>query len=210
MANLTGFQVLAATARFTLNGQEDLTTFHYLVDFGAGPPEELFAAYNAFNTQEDVVGGLMGVYAACISSDVDNIQWYTQFVSPIRYISQVYTPEVYSGGQVEAFSLPQNVSVGVSVRGDLAVPDNRGTKHMGGVPTTFVESGMVVEPGISAYQELIEYYCLPNELIMPENNYTMLPILWAKSPPEDNVRVTNGFVGQASRVSRRRTVGLGS
>lgn len=157
----------------------------------------------------NAVGGLGDVYAATTSEAVTDIKYVFQLIHPIRYVKTV-VPSDHPVGEVALPAMPPNVAHVIVLRADAAGPHNVGTKHIGGVPSTFTEGGLLTTAGLDAL--LILAVPLKNELAITvgANTVTLRPVIYNRAAPATSVEVTNAAIGSATRVMRRRTKFLGS
>lgn len=202
--------VIGVTARFTLNAQENLNTFWYIIGREMFSVVDIGSIYTTLAAALDAPFGFSTVFCNCISEDASTIQWFGQIIHPQRYVKQELTGVVNTTPTAPAGALPQNVSAGLTLRGDLGTRTNRGTKHMGAVPAEWVDGGYYTMAALGAYNNLKAVATGTLTLALAGGDTPCEPILYHKASPATGTLITNGFIGGTSRVDRRRTVGLGT
>lgn len=184
-----------------LNSQRLLNVLHYQAD-GTGA-----ADYNvALNALIGVLltpGDLVDTLSACQSNEAQIRRISAQPVYPARLaiISEVQAID----GTVAQPALPQNTSLVVTKRSDLATRYGVGSIHIPGIPTTFVANGFITgaaSAAMTAFADQASGQKMAAGIIWT-------PVLWNLATP-GRVTVWDRYVIQdTSRVMRRRTVGVG-
>lgn len=211
MADVIGLSdVFEVVYDFTFNGQHDLITFHWKVDSlsGAAPTRAAFQA--ALRATLDGLGELSDLVAACYVDVATNGLLTIQKIWPTRYIrSQVASGTAAGTNAGYSLPLPQNVSMALSFRGDVANPHSRGTKRIGCLGDNFITDGLVSAAGLTAMANLGNYYLAPLSVVATGTTVGLSPIILNRLAPNASITITNFIRGTTSRIERRRTVGLG-
>jgi len=211
MPDLTENTIVSVNIDGRLDGQQILFTSHWRLRSDAWPGDpEMIATFDAMHNLFDAVDNLFAAYGGCLSEDVTNINSKFQAIHPIRYVYQTYSFQGGVGLEAEP-ALPPNVAHVITVRADDTGPGNRGNKHIGGVPTTFSEAGLVTAGGLVAYSGLGSWLQTVQGIeVGPFTNIELEPVIYHRAAPSLSPKITSHVIGTTTRVERRRTVGLGS
>jgi len=185
------------------------TTWAIISDAWPGDPD-MDETFDAIHSFMDGIDNLFAAYAGCLSEDVTSLKTTFQAIYPTRYSYRTYSFQA-GAGEVAEPSFPPNVAHAVTLRADDAGPGNRGTKHIGGVPLTFSEAGLVTTAGLTALSGLAEMLKLKQGFeVGAFNNFELQPLIAHRANISLSPYATSYTIGSATRVERRRTVGLGS
>lgn len=193
--------ILEFTVKGVFEGQVCMTVLHYKLVESLGLPDG-DAAIAALNLELNDLTDFIGFYAACVHSDYLFSQLVYQWIWPIRFHRQVKVP-VPTSGVVTGTKLPPNVSAAISKFSDLASRHSRGSVHMPAVPGSFHSQGLITMSGQASYTDLAGH------IVLKRQTDSLVPILFNRPNPAVSEVVTNARPETTSRVSRRRTVGLG-
>lgn len=200
--------LFAADAR--LDGQQLLLTQYYRAVFNT--PESTvnyLALIDEWHDATELLGAMSAVIAGIYSEDVVNINYWYQKIDPIRLVKQVRS-SVNGTGTVASPSLPPGTANVITMRGDIATRRQVGSKHLGGVPSSFSEDGLVTAAGRTAYQLLIDNILGPPVLTLGEVIVTMNPVIFHRAEPSTSALSTSGYVQDTTRTEKRRVVGRGT
>lgn len=187
-------------------GQQVMVLLHYRVREGENAD---FATWfnGAFAGWLQGLGRPYTEFVNNISQDVDSLRIYGQIIYPQRrrYIQAV--PGDVSG-QIISAALPPNDSAAIIKQGELARRDNIGVMHLPGIPAINVTDG-VLNAGYQAdLQGLADSLA---QVYEPGGGEPVLdPVLYRRDDPSSGAVIVSAYVGETSRIIRRRTVGLGA
>jgi len=198
--------VVEVTFEGRLAGQQVMVLSHYRVREGEHAD---FADWftNTFSAFLQAPAGLYAEFVDNISTDVTNIRIYGQIIHPQRrrYIQVVPTEPA---GLIISPALPPNDAAAIVKQGELARRDNIGVMHVPGIPVINVEAGLLT-PGYQA--DLQEMADAMSVVYNPGGAEPILdPVLFRRDDPSSGAVIVSAYVGETSRVIRRRTVGLGA
>jgi hypothetical protein len=193
-----------------LNGQQVLLTHHYVITTLTGTAPTVQAGSLAILGVLNVLDGLAEKVADCYSSDVSIMNIYAQKIWPTRFVRFSGTPTV-NEGEIQGDALPQNVAHAITLRSEFTGADGRGTKHIGGVPTTWSIGGQMTQAAYDAYAALADELVTARTVNVPGGGaFVMKPIAYHRATPSVSALVDNWIISRTTRVMRRRTVGLGT
>lgn len=211
MAEVTDNAIIAAFVDARLDGQQLLlTTYWKMSGLEGALAVDAFDAIDAIHDKMSDVGNLCNVLPGCYSEDVENIQYIYQWIHPTRLVRVVKTA-IDTEGQVASPAMPPGVAHVLTLRTEVAGPNQRANKHLGGVPTSFTADGYMTAAGVTAYTPLGT--ALKTEvggITVDAAEFILLPILFRRTDPASSEEVDNFILGTTTRCQRRRTVGLGS
>ncbi len=209
MPTLTNGCIIACTAKGSFASQTTLTTFHYKVTPATawGNPD-YFDFITALHTENELAGNLTQQYAGVTSEDFFISKWVYQALHPTRYVA-VEKVTAHDQGTVAGTGLPPAVATALIMRTDQAGRTQRGVKHMPGVPSDWVEEGMVTGAAQTQYQVLIDYLKLQFTITVGGTDYLLDFVIFHRAAPSASPIVTSGTVGLTSRTEKRRVVGRG-
>ena len=150
-------------------------------------------------------GGQLDAYRGCMWTGIDDILLSAQWITPVRH-AYIIDPAGPVAGQQLGDVLPVNVQISLTLRGEDADRHNIGRKEMGGVIAAFLTGSNLNAVGRTPYEDFCE--TLTTEHIGPEGEqYTH--VIFNRQTPELSPEVFEAFPQTSSRVTRRRTVGVG-
>lgn len=198
---LIGDSIIQVIIETNLNTQRLLNVLHYQVDsVGA---LDYNVALNALLGTLQSPGDVVETLSNCQSEDAQIRRISAQPVYPARLA--IISGVLAIDGGVAQPALPQNTSLVVTKRSDLATRYGTGSIHIPGIPTTFVSNGFITGAANAAMVLFADAASAPK--LAGGNTYT--PVLWNLATP-GRVTVWDRYVIQeTSRVMRRRTVGVG-
>lgn len=193
----------------SMNAQEILLTHVYEVasTFGAGT-WDMIPNFNEFIGGIVAVGGLANVYLDVMSDEFSLNRIDLQVIYPTRYV-KVSFADGSGPGTVVQNAEPPNVAHAILLRTDLAGRDQRATKHIGGVPSTFTNNGRMTAAAIAAY-EILADQLVQRYTVAGTGDTLWWPIIYHRDNPGATDYITSRTLQNTTRVERRRTVGLGS
>jgi hypothetical protein len=193
-----------------LNGQQVLLTHHYVITAVTGTAPTVQLGTTSIITAINGAAGLVQKLADTYSNDVLLMSIYAQKIWPIRYVRFSGTPSLDTGS-VSGDALPQNVAHAITLRSEFIGADGRGTKHIGGVPSTWSVGGQMTETAYDAYAALAdELVDTLTVAVLGGGQLTLKPIAYHRATPSVSALVDNWIISRTTRVMRRRTVGLGT
>lgn len=192
------------------DGQQLLLTTHWRVA-NSTPSVGLDwdEVQTAWVTYLDALGNLGDQVTGSYSEDVTDINYVFQRIYPTRNI-KFKTVAAHDVGQVVEPSFPPNVAHAVVIRADVAGPHNKGVKHIGGVPLTYSEAGLITATGLAQLSNLGDALRTVPTLTVTAATFDLIPLIFNRAAPLTSVVAEHYAVGSATRTMRRRTVGLGS
>lgn len=206
-ASISNQSIFALTCRFTNDGQENLNTFHYRWTNTGGTGYLLNEIVDPFITYWDGLGSPKALIYDCLPTSITNVSWFLQCVALQRTPKQEITSD--GAGTVTGTKMPPNVAHTITLRGIFSGPHFRGTKHIGGVPTSFTSGGMLTPTGREAYDALAAGMADVMTFGLTDDQ-TFNPVIFRRSSPAMSAEVDDYIIGDTTRVMRRRTVGLGT
>lgn len=211
MPDLLQNDIVSVTIDSRLDGQQILLCLHYAVQSIADPPGEvdLNTALDVFATELNAAGGLEELYANSLAQNVSIYWLILQKIHTIRYTHRRYTV-AEPVGLITEDALTPNMAVVVTTQGEEAGRHNIGNLHIGGVPQTFVENGLVAAGAYAVYEALGAKLLEEYELDVDGTLVVMTPIIFNRVTPTDSPIRKFAYVQDTVRTMHRRTVGLGS
>lgn len=210
MPGLAVGNILSVILESRLNGQQILLTTHWRIkETGAALEVDMYETFDSLNNTFNEVDGWIALAAACMSQDTEILFVRYQEIYPDRRVNFGFDA-TNDFGAVAEDSMPPNVALVITVRTDETGPAERGNKHIGGLPVTFVENGAPSGDAIVALGQLGDALVREYVATVGGEDCVFEPILYRRDTPLSSPVVTNHILGQTSRTMHRRTVGLGS
>jgi len=189
----------------TCDNQQFISLFHYrFVDGPANPngAQMLLDILNVFCP----AGNVLEVYQNCIGQDIVDMEVYAQWIEPVRYVARRDINGPYVG--VAPFDTRSaNISTAITKKGELANRHAIGTLHMPAVPDNMIDNGYVSAGGLVDLQGLGDKMAVS---LIVAGARQMEPCIYNRADYEQSVPIVSCSVQPTLRVSRRRTVGLGT
>lgn len=192
-----------------LDEQQILLTTHWRVTDDSATPCDLFQFYTSMLDALEELGGFTSDLMACYSEDVVSTRVMIQKIHTVRYIHETRTL-VAGEGLVASPAAPPQVSHAIVLRATETGPTNRGTKKIGGCPTSFTENGYLTDPGRTALESLTTRLTGLMNCDVDGSPVYIEPIIYHRPSPSLSPSVWAGEVLPTTRSQRRRTVGYGS
>lgn len=210
--------IIEARVEYVANGQRCMNVVHYRPSVpGVGPVRDLVAAF-LVSFQQDAAGTLIRGMKRNQASDVIIDLVTAQAIWPTRYVKQE-TEEYAVVGDIDAAPCSaQNVQMCITKKGALGNRHNVGHFHLGGLPETSYQQGLINVGGLGARigELLTGLEWKPEDAV---NGITYTPVILNKTKVviagKDKYVISGSTVqehvefNEALRVMRRRTVGLG-
>lgn len=189
-----------------LYGQTTMSLFHYkllgpnTVTDGREVCSELLAALGT-------AGGLFDQYAQCCAAPQKFTLTSAQWIKSLRYARYDQLP-TYTGGTQAAEAVAPNIAVALTKRSNSEIGRSaRGTLHMPGVPSNWVEEGELNTVGYNSYLELALE--VKRQQSGGGGTWTLDPVIFQLKNPPESITIDNVEPMYAVRCMRRRTVGRG-
>lgn len=192
-----------------LDEQQILLTTHWIVNEDTGGPFDLFAFYTSMLDKLEELGGFTNVLMACYSEDVVGTRVSIQKIHPTRMIHETRTL-VAGDGTVVSPAAPPQVSHAIVLRATETGPTAKGTKKIGGCPSSFTENGYLTDVGAVALQDLLTSLTSTLNCDVDGSPVYIDPVILHRAAPADSKLVWTGEVLPTTRSQRRRTVGYGT
>lgn len=200
--------ILSHIMEYTVDGQRCLLTQHYrLTQPPTGTVDAVLVAA-AVDAEDRSAFNFDSTFAACLSNYCAIPQRRLQWIYPTRYVVYTYEPAEIVG-TVDEINLPPAVASAITLRPELAIKGKIATKHMGGVPTTFVGGGVLLGDAITAYEALAADMVQPYSLTVSGSPVELVPIMFNRAVEANSLQVVQYTVQTTSRTERRRVVGRG-
>lgn len=209
MPNLANGCIIGIQAKGSQSGQTTITTFYRKVtpDASWGNPD-YFDFITALDVLVQTIGELAPVYMGVMGEEFFLVSWDYQALYPTRYIIVPKNPTI-TQGQVAGLCQPPAVSSAITLRTDVAGRTQRATKHLPGVPASYVEEGKLTAGAKTAYTNLINVLKDQWTITVGGNDYLLDEVVYHRANPSISPLVTNGIVQETSRTEKRRVVGRG-
>jgi len=201
---------------YVANGQTCFNVLHYEVVITNLALDNQAVMTDILAIESSLVAGtLVQAFRGVFSDGVDVIALHGQWVFPTRW--RGLRDAVGSPGTVAGECNAQNLQVTIQKSGALANRHNLGAVRVGGVPATFFDDGMVVPPGVAAYDDLMSTLAEP--IANTPADVVLSPVILNKvnvgTPEEPEYEISGGTPvlvwtrkGEV-RTQRTRTVGRG-
>jgi len=189
-------------------GQVTLNVFHYMLDGIAIGGTDFDGHATELVTELQTPGDLIEKYLDCCSDEFQLEQIRVQIIKPIRYSYEVFT-QGPDPGNVVAEALPPNDSVSITKRNDNTTRHDRGAVRMPGVPRTFVSEGLLLTPGVTAYNALATEFKEQRTTTVLAAEIMWQPVILNRANHALSQPWSQHIVQLQSRIVRRRTVGVG-
>lgn len=202
---VTPGSILEFTIRGSANGQTTLSLFHYRYTGSGDYPNAgtaLSSWINGYLTNATPIGQAMWLGAMSQQWVQEGIG--AQWIYPLRY-SRLFLPTAATVGAVAQPMLPQNVSLAITKRTDLAGRRGTGTLHLPGVPVTFVSNGLVTAAAVGGVSDITDN--IEQAYIYSAREFE--PVLLHRAAGNLSPVITGGELQSTSRTMRRRTVRVG-
>lgn len=144
-------------------------------------------------------------YLACLPATYTLNECRAQRIKPTRSAYSSQFPIGFVGTNANAATKP-NCTGSITFRTALGGRGQHGTAHIGPAPDAAAVAGILT----AAYQTLLGNLGTPllGSFVPPLSGSLVVPILWQRKT--DTFQLWQSFfIGQTSRVQRRRTVGIG-
>jgi len=197
--------ILQVTLDFTVNGQLNMALFHYVFQTGTAIADGKAAALD-FISKIEVADELVPRFLDCISDEVLDLKVRAQWIWPARFRFVPSPTPPAAGGSLNA-PLPSNVAAAITKYAETADRHGLGTLHIGGVPVTFVQDSLITVGGLIAYDALGDKM---SSVYVLTTGQAMAPVLYRRGNPALSPVIIEANPQSTSRVSRRRTVGVGA
>lgn len=209
-ATLQNGDLISVILESRANAQQLLLTTCWKLEFSGGATDpDMDDAFTALDTAFRVaVTGLYATYVGCLNVTTDFNYVWIQKIYPTRHV-RIPFPGTGPGTNVET-ELPQNVAAVVTLQNDDAGRQNVSNKHIGGIPNTFEENGLITVAGKAALDGLGAALTEPVTVTVGVFDYTFTPTIYHRQNPIISPVVNRYYTQSTSRVMRRRTVGQGS
>lgn len=195
---------------YRLDGQQVLFTTHWQWTAGTpGADSDYASLLTEWFRQVALVGDMCDLVASCYSQDAINGTVLIQCLYPTRYLI-ASNPSSQPAGLVAHDSLPPGTAQVFTMRSEATGRSQRGTKHMGAVPTNFSANGIPTAPAILAYTNLAERLDDSYSIDVMGATGSLIPVIFHKASPNTSPRITNNIMGGTTRTMKRRVVGRGS
>jgi hypothetical protein len=210
MSTIITGDIIAVTAEFFNNGQQNLNTFHYRYDLLSGGSMTTAEAFTGLSARLNGVDNLFDSYAACLCNDITNIKWYMQVIYSIRFTKSAVLND-YDVGQNDEAPLPQNLAAVITMRGGIANRHNIGNKHIGSVPAAWVQFGAILETGLINYRNLASIAAAKvSNIAVGTKEFEATPVIYRRAAPQLSAEIETWVAQDTIRVMRRRTLRVGS
>lgn len=209
MATIGNGAIISLNIDGRLDAQQVLLTTHWRMNLnGSGAPEQAAFWPDAALAFESV-GSLFDVYPDVLSSDVTFIGWVFQILYPVRYVK--FTGVMGApAGAVGVSALPPGTAHAITLRGEAVGRTKRGVKHIGGVPNTFSENGMLAAVAITPMNNLSLALSTVQSVTHDGEEYLLEPVVYHRAAPNTSEQILYRTVMQETRTMRRRVVGRGT
>lgn len=191
-----------------LFSQQVLLTLHYRIETVFGGDWDLYPTLSALDGIFNSAGGLWETYAAAQSNNVTYSGLIYQMIWETRYLKTTISPATTTGSVASPCETP-NIAAGITLQGELTGRTNRGTKHIGGLPTSFVSAGTLTAGALTAMNDLRDKMIETID-INGDASVLAVPVVYHRAAPISSVVIVAGVAHSQVRTMRRRTVGLGS
>lgn len=205
---LTALTVIEMTLVIRYNLQTMMLIRHYQQDQDEGVdiPDGPGALTELALSWDDETEGITKRYSTFAYTEITFPYVRAQAIYPVRFAYRSYDPN-WSGGNAEGVPLPQNVTGVISFRSDFTGPHSHGNSFITGLQTDHVEAGVLTEAGKLGLEVIAGTLLGP--IVTTTTPATFYPIIFNRTTPTANQKITNAVIQDQSRVMRRRTVGLG-
>lgn len=190
-----------------MNGTVLINVYHYAIVEVSAPVADGVAWLQAFGAllADNATGILSMVQAQAAALNHETLS--VQKILPVRYRSvDITTGDI---GTVAGAALPQNVSCSVTLYSQVATRHGIGRKEVGGIPSTGIVNGLLTAAQVA---RLFNYgNTVVQDWAVPGGGGTAIatPILLNRAVPNASLVMSTYTVQGTSRVTRRRTVGVG-
>lgn len=208
--------VMMATLRGFLFGQEVMTTLHYRSAVGSPIVTNGSVALDDIFTQMDLPGGICEDFIASMPPQFGEFKLDLQWIYPLRYRKQTYTPTTTIGtGDATTVT---NLAASIEIHGQEASKRSRCVKHIPGVGGDSCDTGFLT----AAYKANLVGYVAELQADITAGGHSYEPIIWGKprsaytqcgrdypALPALRTDIYGASIGDTVRVQRGRTVGVG-
>jgi hypothetical protein len=187
-----------------LDGQQTISTFHYRI-------ASLDGAHPMMSELENLIGKLRAPnklwekYQNVTSDQLNHLNMYAQVIYPIRY-RYTNAAEADQTGGVDSSAFPANVQASITRASERAGRAYVSHLAVPGVPIGALEVSQVTVDYKEALNELAEVML---QSVVLTSGTQLNPIIFHKELSPNYSDLVVAFAQDTSRVSRRRTVGLG-
>lgn len=200
---------------YRVNDQVNINVLHW-IPVGNSVGFTLDELMDAFHTSQGGVGNgtWIGEMKSCTSQNTTFFRRDTQLIWPTRYRTR--TQELNEQGAVGSPAEAQNVAATLTKRGALGKRSNIGSYHVGGVPSTEYQGGILKPAQIDRYESLITNYL---DEFQTDNlttvEYDPVILNKVKNPITEKyeiigaTQVQQWLVQDTLRTMRRRTLRVG-
>lgn len=209
MANLQNNAIISFQLDGRIDGQQLLLTHHFRIITTPPTSFDMQTVCDELFTWANTADNICDRYVNCLSQQVTGIVCHIQAIHPTRYVKTTYTPAA-SAGEVLVAAFPPNVAHAITTRCEQAGKHFRGTKHIGGVPTTFSANGLMEAAALTVYDILGSQFEVAPDLDVIGLDGSLVPVVYNRSSPSTSAQIISHVVQSTTRVERRRTVGLGT
>jgi len=141
--------VLEAIVYYEANGQHMMNVVHYKPGVLGVGPVPLLTEHFLTSFQDTAAGTLIAGMAGCMSNACSIYAASAQVIYPTRWAKQIVDVGPVPGG-IAQLCRAQNVQLTVTKRGDLGNRHNVGSFHLGGLPVTLYEEGLINQVDFNA------------------------------------------------------------
>lgn len=204
MANVNNGAILEVVIHSMLNGQRQMTVLHYRLS-DLSTPADQFVKLEAVDDRFALADGIYDAVANASGNDCEFQPVQLQWIFPTRYAYRKFASMPLIG-QYPNICLPSNVSATITKKGEEAGRHSIGAVHLPNVPQETMVAGIFQAPYTTALGDLATALKTPYTLA---TGGTLTPIIANKASLGGSKDVFTTVVQDATRVQRRRTLGLG-
>lgn len=201
--------IVQAIMRGRVAGQETMNVIHLRpVDAPVGDIADGLANLVEIAGALDITGlGWSKLLGDCCQEDTTFDWLQLQYVWPTRFSYYRQVPDAPGGVKI-GDAAPPNVSAVITYQGDAVGRHERGNQHIFGLLASDVTEGRIDATLATSMNALADFLVEPFTVVGSGLEYEM--VIYQRAAPGASVPVTHHTVQTTSRVTRRRTVGLGS
>lgn len=208
MASVNVGDVIEKTFVQQQNDNAILTILHYRVTALSGTVAQVDLAnsiYNKYWITTAPAPILLFAFSNAQSNEVKYKEVRIQWIKPVRYSAFKFTYNNNESGDVNASPLPANSTAALETYNEVSSRHNRGTKHISGVPLTFVTNSKLNDAGIGAVNDVGDALILQ----LTAAGATLEPIIYQRANFAASAIIQNFVPFRELRCVRTRTIGVG-
>lgn len=208
MATVNVGDVIEKTFVQLQNENAIMTILHYRCTGVSGTISQELAAVELFNKYWFAAAPapfMLFAFSNAQSNQVKYKELRIQFIKPVRYAAFKFPYSNNESGDVNEAPLPANSTGAIETFNEVSSRHNRGTKHISGIPVTFMTGSKLNDAGIGALNDVGDAL----KSTLTATNTTWQPIIYQRANFAASAILQNYVPFRELRCVRTRTVGVG-